>query len=68
MKDSNDLDDAGLQAIHDSIALMHDFSQRFVSHFRNNPPGARKCFETAYRCNDPFNEQIGIVGGVARHI
>jgi len=68
MKDGGDLDDVVAQAVDDSVATVDDLADRFVAKPRHDTSRAGVVHESFYSSDDPVDDKIGVVSGVAGNV
>lgn len=68
MKYGGNLNDVMSQAIDDAVVSMDDLTDRRVAKLRHDASRARMVLESFYGGDDPFDNQVGVVSGVAGHM
>lgn len=68
MKHGGDLDDVVAQAVDDSVATVDDLADRFVAKLSHDPSRAGMVHESFHSSDDPLDDKIGVVSGVAGNV
>lgn len=68
MKYRRNLDGILSQAINDAVVALDDLADRLVAKLRHHPSRARVLRESPHRGDDPLDDKVGVMSGVASHI
>ena len=68
MKHGRNLDDVVPEPIHDSVVPINDLAERLVANLWYHPPGTRAVLQERYSGDDPFNDEVGVVRGIAGYL
>ncbi len=68
MKHGRDLDQVRSQAVDDSVVAVDDLADRLVAKLRHDTSRARVVLESFHSFDDPFDDEGGVVSGVAGHM
>ena len=64
MKHGRNLDNVMSQTVDDSVVTVNDLADRFVAKLRHDTSRTRVVLEPLHGGDDPFDDKVGIVGGV----
>ena len=68
MKHGGNLGDVMSQAIYDAVVSVDDLADRRVAKLRHDASRARVVLEAFHGGDDPFDNEVGVVSGVAGHM